>query len=318
MVLSKYKDCKVFRLIRLIVTRFHLGFYIAGRYLMKYLKKIIYNYLFLFTLLSFLWPLNVLGEQSIIPVPTTKLIRDMDLDEIVFFLDQLDESQRNFLVKFLREYDESGRPILEYTRLSPDKYYLNVHKFDSNFIINFSEKYHDMWKIYAVRPHGKNLLTFDKSIVVKNIKTEEDLDYAADPNTIQRYVKKGWLNFQPEGYTSAFISKVFYNSVQNDNLPRGSVIETLGEISLPDVYHLTSNSFSNSWLIDTNFLKKNFPDKIVKTSEGDYEIGFIIEFAHKKLFIKSLAISGFFIFVIIFVNVLKVRNDPISRWLKGT
>ena len=101
-------------------------------------------------------------------------------------------------------------------------------------------------------------------------------------------------------------------------MPRGSVIETLGEISLPDVYHLTSNSFSNSWLIDTNFLKKNFPDKIVKTSEGDYEIGFIIEFAHKKLFIKSLAISGFFILVIIFVNVLKVRNDPISRWLKGT
>ena len=283
---------------------------------MKYLKKIIYNYLFLFTLLSFLWPLNVLGEQSIIPVPTAKLIRDMDLDEIVFFLDQLDESQRNFLVKFLREYDESGRPILEYTRLSPDKYYLNVHKFDSNFIINFSEKYHDMWKIYAVRPHGKNSSTIDKSFLAKNIKTKDNLGYGANRNKINSYVKRGWINFQPEGNKSAFISKVFYNSVQNDNLSEENLFETFGKTSFPDEYHITGNSFSNTWLIDTKYLKKYFSEKIVKTAENDHEIGFIIEFAHRKLAIKCLAVSGLFILIVIFFNVLKVINDPISRWLR--
>ena len=106
-------------------------------------------------ILIFLLPYNVSGKQSIIPIPTTKLIRDMDLDELVFFWDQLDETRKKILVDFLREYDELESPIFEYTRISPDKYYLNVHKFNSNFIINFSEKFHNKWKIYVVKPHGK-------------------------------------------------------------------------------------------------------------------------------------------------------------------
>jgi len=263
-----------------------------------------------------LCPLNASGKQSVIPGLTAKLIRDMGLDEIVFFLDQLDELKRDFLIKFLQEYDESGRPILEFTRLSPDKYYLNVHKFNSNFIINFSEKYHEMWKIYAVRPRGKTHLNLDRNVIERNLKKTGNLEYVADMNKIQTYVRNGWLNFEPQGYGNKFISKLFYNSIQNDNLPRGMIFETLGETSLPEEYHLTSNSFSNSWLIDANFLKKNYPEKIIKDSEGDYVVGFIIEFAHKKIFYMSLGISILFILNVVIVNLFNLRNDSISLWLK--
>ena len=267
-------------------------------------------------ILIFLLPYNVSGKRSIIPIPTTKLIRDMDLDELVFFWDQLDETRKKILVDFLREYDEVESPIFEYTRISPDKYYLNVHKFDSNFIINFSEKFHNKWKIYVVKPHGKNFSTIGKSFLAKNIKTKDNLGYGANLNKIKSYVKKGWLNFQTEGHKSAFISKLFYNSVQNDNLPRGNLFDTFGKTSFPDEYHITGNSLSNTWLIDTNYLEKYFAEKIVKTTENDHEIGFIIEFAHRKLVIKCLAVSGLFILTVIFINVLKVSNDPISRWLR--
>ena len=129
-------------------------------------------------------------------------------------------------------------------------------------------------------------------------------------------MQKGLLNFQPGSHKKAFISKAFYNSVQNDNLPKGMIYETIGKTSLPEIYHLTSNSFSNAWLIDTNFIKKNFPKKIVKASESDYDVGFIIEFSNKKIFIVSLAVSGSFLFIVVFVNFLNPRNDWISLWLR--
>ena len=289
---------------------------------MKYLKKTIYYFLFLLVFLSFLWPFNASGKQPTIPVSAAKLTRDMDLDEIVFFWSQLDEARRNILVEFLRGYNESESPILEFMRLSPDKYYLNVHKFDSNFIINFSEKFHNKWKLYVVKPHGKKIFSINNSITAnsitaRNVRIDNVVDYKADPKKIQTFLQKGLLNFQPGSHKKAFISKAFYNSVQNDNLPKGMIYETMGKTPLPEIYHLTSNSFSNAWLIDTNFIKKNFPKKIVKASESDYDVGFIIEFSNKKLFIVSLAVSGSFLFIVVFVNLLNPRNDRISLWLRG-
>ena len=295
---------------------------IAGYCVMKYFKKTIYYFLFLLVLLSFLWPFNASGKQPTIPVSAAKLTRDMDLDEIVFFWSQIDEVRRNILVEFLRGYNESESPILEFMRLSPDKYYLNVHKFDSNFIINFSEKFHNKWKIYVVKPHGKKLSSIKNSITAnsitaRNARIDNVVDYKADTKKIQTFLQKGLLNFQPGSHKKGFISKAFYNSVQNDNLPRGMIYETMSKTSLPEIYHLTSNSFSNAWLIDTNFIKKNFPKKIVKASESDYDVGFIIEFSNKKLFIVSLAVSGSFLLIVVFVNLFKPRNDPISLWLRG-
>ena len=268
-------------------------------------------------LLSFLWVPNSSGKGSVIPAPAAKLVRDMDLGEIVFFWRQLDEVQRDILVKFLQGYNESESPILEFMRISPDKYYLNVHKFDSNFIINFSEKFHKKWKIYVVKPHGKKLISIDNSITTRNVRTDKVTDYEADIKTIQAFLQKGLLNFQPGSHKKGFISKAFYNSVQNDNLPKGLIYETMGKTSLPEIYHLTSNSFSNAWLIDINFIKKNFPKKIVKASESDHDVGFIIEFSNKKLFIVTLAVSGSFLLIVVFVNLFKPRNDPISLWLRG-
>ena len=290
---------------------------IAGYCLMKYLKKTIYYFLFLLILLSFLWPFNASGKQPTIPVSAAKLTRDMDLDEIVFFWSQLDEARRNILVEFLRGYNESESPILEFMRLSPDKYYLNVHKFDSDFIINFSEKFHNKWKIYVVQPHGKKLFSISNSITARDERIDNVADYKADPKKIQTFLQKGWLSFHDKMHKKAFISKAFYNSIQNQNLPRGMTFETLGETSLPEKYHLTSNSFSNSWLIDTDFLKKIYPKKIIEGSEGDYDVGFIIEFSNKKLFIVSLVVSGSFLLIVVFVNLFMPRNDPVSLWLKG-
>ena len=284
---------------------------------MNYFKKAIGNPLLLFLVLCFLWTPDASGKQSAIPAPAAKLVGDMDLDEIVFFMDKLDENKRDILVEFLRGYDESENPILEYMRLSPDKYYLNVHKFDSSFIINFSERFHENWKIYVVKPHGKKILSIKNGNAQKNIKMETVSDYQADQNKIKFFLRKGWLSFQKEGYQKSFVSKVFYNSIQNKNLPRGTIFETFGETSLPEKYHLTSNSYSNSWLVDANFLKKNYPRKIIEGSEEDSEVGFIIEFSNKKLFTVSLAISGLFILIVIIVNLFKVRNDSISLWLKG-
>ena len=146
-------------------------------------------------LLSFLWPFNASGKQPTIPVSAAKLTRDMDLDEIVFFWSQLDEARRNILVEFLRGYNESESPILEFMRLSPDKYYLNVHKFDSNFIINFSEKFHNKWKIYVVKPHGKKIFSINNSIPARNARIDSVVDYKADPKKNRGFFTKRVVKF---------------------------------------------------------------------------------------------------------------------------
>jgi len=174
-----------------------------------------------------------------------------------------------------------------------------------------------MWKIYPVKPHGKKFSSISKYRTRKNLKLENDLDYKANLKEIQNYIKKGWLHMQPKGPKTSFISKLFYNSVQNDNLPQGSIYETFNKISVPEAYHLTSNSFSNSWIIDVKYLKNTFRDKIVNLPNGAGQIGFIIEFTHKKLFLKSLAISVLFILVVVFINIFKAKNSDSSLNKQG-
>ena len=256
------------------------------------------------------------GQQSPIPAFAGKLIKDMDLSEVVFFLNQIDEDKKSTLMQFLRNYGESEGPRVEYTRISADKYYLNVKNFGSNFVINFSEKFHDRWKIYVVRPHGKKVSNINANVAAINMKMENIPTYGADPNKLKKFIQKDWVRFHTEVNKFKFISKAFYGSVQNDNLPRGKAYETIGKVFLPERYHLTSNSFSNAWLIDFNFIKKNYHDMIANVSKNNYEVGFIIEFAHKKLFIQSLVFSGLFILIVVIINLIKVRNDPISLWLK--
>jgi len=281
---------------------------------MKYFKY--YYFVFIIIFFVCLSPVIASGQQSPIPVSAGKLIKDIDLSEVVFFLDQIDEDKKSTLMQFLRNYDESESPLVEYARISADKYYLNVKNYDSNFVINFSEKFHDRWKIYVVRPHGKKVSNINTNVAAMNMKMENIPTYRADPNKVKKFIQKDWVRFQSEGNKFKFISKAFYGSVQNDNLASGKAYETIGKVFLPEIYHLTSNSFSNAWLIDFNFIKKNYPGMVANVSKSNYEVGFIIEFAHKKLFIQSLVFSGLFILIVVIINLIKVRNDPISLWLK--
>ena len=78
---------------------------------MKYFKY--YYFVFIIIFFVCLSPVIASGQQSPIPVSAGKLIKDIDLSEVVFFLDQIDEDKKSTLMQFLRNYDESKSPLVE-------------------------------------------------------------------------------------------------------------------------------------------------------------------------------------------------------------
>jgi len=244
--------------------------------------------------------------------PFIKVIKNISHNEVVFFLSQLDERKRNTLLKFSKKFDGSKSPVFEFRQINPAKYYLNVHGFNSNFLINFSEKYHSSWKVYPVKIHG-DLIVGGEGLSEQRASIEDDSGYQASSEEIGRFIKRKWIFGHSGKAFGDFVSQMFYKSIQNNNLPKGSVFETFDEATLHEDYHLISNSFSNAWLVDYDYLISQFSPFISNTSKDRHHIGFIIEFSHQKIFLASLMIAGIFILIVTLLVLVITGKMLISK-----
>ncbi|WP_457618999.1 hypothetical protein, partial [Lutibacter sp.] len=154
------------------------------------------------------------------------------------------------------------------------------------------------WKLYPVKAKPSN-------INVDCNQVEQD---------VCNYAKNGWLSNLGDGkkkekavyqwqngeeillenkeYTVDYVSKLENNTIQNNNLPMGDMSETWLLPSLDEQFHIKTNGYSNGWVIDIEYLKKNFPQSIIK--KGDtYDIEFVAEFQP-----QMIARIGFFVSVL--------------------
>ncbi len=189
--------------------------------------------------------------------------------------------------------------IVEFNRLEPTKYRVVIHGLKNHKdVLVLSESFHSGWKLYPVKAKPSN-------INVDCNQVEQD---------VCNYAKNGWLSNLGDGkkkekavyqwqngeeillenkeYTVDYVSKLENNTIQNNNLPMGDMSETWLLPSLDEQFHIKTNGYSNGWVIDIEYLKKNFPQSIIK--KGDtYDIEFVAEFQP-----QMIARIGFFVSVL--------------------
>jgi hypothetical protein len=69
-----------------------------------------------------------------------------------------------------KEYDNSGNPIIEYTKINPTKYRVRVHSAEGVFPMVFSESFHEGWRAYVTQVESS------KSKVQSNLEKYKILD----------------------------------------------------------------------------------------------------------------------------------------------
>ncbi len=197
----------------------------------------------------------VVSDDKVSGIP--KLIHTETKNKVAVFLEKQNsqklEKLASIRIENYKNANENKLPLIEFKKISPNKYRILLNNAEGKFPLIFSESFHDQWKIYLI----KNSRLSD----VKN-----------DSNQ--------------------FISKNFQGTIQNDNLAKGKFYETWFKDSLDEENHLMANGYANSWLIDTKKLCAIENSKCIKNSDGTYDLELIIEFWPQRLFYIGLFISA--------------------------
>lgn len=207
-------------------------------------------------------------------------------------------------------YSNNDSPIIEYKKINPTKYRIRIHKAKKSFFLNFSQSFHNKWKLYIGRTPGtintKQDLTGYK-ILDGNDDDQARIEELAD------FIRNGWittlgdlkdksirhqkwgngkLRFDyAEKYKIDFISKNFKNTIQNNNLPDKQFFETWLMDPIDDSNtRLVVNGFANSWLIKLNQIKKS--ENYLKNTDGSIDFELVLEFLPQKTYYLSMFISG--------------------------
>jgi len=144
----------------------------------------------------------------------------------------------------------SNRPAMEFKKINPTKYIVRVENAKDKFLLVFSQKFNTYWKLY-LRQSENNIL--------------------------------------PKTNSSSFISKNFYNTVQNDNLTNSAIQETWSQTPVDENTHMAVNSSMNVWLIDAPTLCSE--NACVQNPEEGYDLEFVVEYSPQRLFYFGLFIS---------------------------
>jgi hypothetical protein len=241
------------------------------------------------------------------------------------------------------------KPQIEFRKINPAKYRLRIHGARSDFPIILSERFHSGWKAYLVPWKSDSIQLLRDSTVgflseYQVIKGNEDNQ--ATSEELKGFLSQGWVsdlqNIQTDEITlnalitrlediqspqnfrkTDFISKNYFGSIQNNNLPANSIWETWfpkdillfctdsqkknpdcnstlslsstkkwrsNALQWPELLHWQINSFANSWWIDTNFIRQTTLSTDINNryyqlnQNGGVDFEIVLEFWPQRLF----------------------------------
>ncbi len=225
--------------------------------------------------------------------------------------DQLNQTRINLM----STKKQISIPNIEVRKINATKYRIRIHNARGDFPLNFSESFHQDWRIYIV-PWSVKKEIFNSAriqqilssyqVLKGNEKTQASLE------SLKEFLKKRWITdieLEPPSLSipynlikkigrntidqaipkTGFISKKFFNTIQNENLPTGLFWETwfAGNIAMgcnnknsnkencartnsanwkmikglntnvfewPNALHWRVNAKTNGWWLNSNFL----------------------------------------------------------------
>jgi len=184
------------------------------------------------------------------------------------------------------------RPIIEYKEINPTKYRLIIHQVKDELPLVFNSNFNNNWKIYPIKLPVKT----SKNELYHSLKRNESYfkqkkDYQPNIAEVKFFIDNNWLSYIKN--RADFISKNFNNTIQNNNLPDGSFLETVFSNSIDEKYHLMANGYANSWTISPQ--SYCMANNCHRNSNGTVDIELVVEFSLQKYLHLGIMIS-FFIF----------------------
>lgn len=171
-------------------------------------------------------------------------------------------------------------PTIEFRKISQVKYRVRVHGLQESVPLVFSNVFHPGWKLFPVPAFSPRC------------DGQHDMPTLAEgPGSItEEQLVSACADGSLSAAGPAYISQLFNGTIQNDNLPSGQPWETWGQEPLDGKYHLRVNEYANSWWLDVDHLKGQYPG-IIKDSGKGLEAEFVLEFTPQRSFYAGSAIS---------------------------
>lgn len=242
--------------------------------------------------------------------------------------------------------DQSGQTKVEYKKLSPSKYKINLHKVRNIVPVIFSNAFDGGWKLYLNKLYRNPPVTDKEKIISdyfifkgneENQASQVELNSFLENNLIWDLgdlrekklkhftYKNGRENIEfYERYKINFISKDFKGTIQNDNLGKGDFWETWfpenkkffiksrSLFELSEETHLNVNGYANSWILNIDEICSGGKTQkyCIENSDDTFDLSLILEFQPQIAFIFSKKASLFFWVV----GIAVLFCFKLSRW----
>ena len=281
-------------------------------------------------------------------------------------------------VHYLFSQNKIIKPQFEFRKINPAKYRLRVHGARGNFPIILSEKFHPDWKAYLVPWKAKPISPYSETSIklLSKYKTlNGNKNNQANLKELKRFLTQGWVsdlqNKQTKEITlntiitrlesiqtpqkfrkTDFISKNYFGSIQNNNLPANRIWESWfpkdillfcsdsqkvnydcdptfsisstnkwssNVLQWPDLLHWQINSFANSWWIDTNFIRQiplstDINNRYFQLNQnGSIDFELVLEFWPQRLFYMG----GIFSITLFFSCVTALALRSLFRFINN-
>jgi len=205
-------------------------------------------------------------------------------------------------------------PHLEFRKINSTKYRVRVHSAGTSLPLVFSETNNPGWRIYAGSLWSSEVPNNNLSSYKIFDGNKED---QASVNELQDYYNRGLITSLGDGnvktlqhkqwmqgreipsysekYRTAFISKDFKGTIQNNNLPSGHFYETWLKKNITEVTHFTVNGYANGWVVDVAKLCAE-SQVCRQNDDGTFDMELIIEFWPQQVHYLGILITALTLF----------------------
>lgn len=177
--------------------------------------------------------------------------------------------------------------VIEYKKIDPTKYRVILHNVSKNVLLVFSELFHSGWKVYPV--HLSSVPSHIDSTMLKNYPifgedqaNKEVLTNLVDHNLVSNV----------HGRKISFVSRNIKDTIQNNNLNNGTVLDVFFKKPLDEKYHVMVNGYANAWDIDPKSICSSELSLCKRNNDGTYNLELLVEFWPQQLYNIGIIISA--------------------------
>ncbi len=204
------------------------------------------------------------------------------MNSVIYLKDQNPNIEN--IAKNTTDYLED--PYLEFKKINPTKYRLRFHNVQTNFPLIFSTLFSSKWKLYL---NNFSPQIIESPYLKDYAVTAQNKDDQANADEVKELIQKGLISSLGDREKIDFISKPFFYTIQNNNLPPGKFYETWSKKPVFTQNQLLANGYANSWWINLETIKQS--KQFRQNPDGSLDFEMILEFQPQRFFIIAIFIS---------------------------